>query len=954
MKKVTALLIAFLILLSSSVVGTSAITVERDGTQYILRSHTPTTGDINVLMIRIGFADYDVDDEDDPADSEETLLSYFDGSEDSVNAFYETSSYGKLRLHCDKVYSYNAEYSRDSYDNSEFDIADLMTETLTALEDEIDFDKYDSDGDGYLDFVCFDYSGPNGAWGTTWWPHVNTFEDFEIGEKQIYAYSLLKGNVKAFFHEFGHILGADDYYSYEDSSLKPFMTYDMMSNNTGDHNGFTKWSYGWLSDEDIAYVDRSSGETTVTLTPIETSDSGKKIAVVAPELDRSNGFIDEYFLVEYDSGAGNNASAFEEFSLDPGFRIFHVYAKCIFIDGDMYISYEKNNGFLRDNLIHNVKNEFGDPYMWGQEDMLYREGDSLTPVGAPNTGLSYENIYNGRYTGISFTDFVTGDKPSFKVSFSDDPAPEVQVNLTLYYEELKSDMAMEVTADAYITRRSYTSLQDAEIYSPYLLDSNGKKLPIYLDYARDAYTYGLSYKEADPPIEPNTEYTLVIPEGCFKTGYDQDVPEFRQTVVTDNFLALTVISSTPNTETSTRKSNLFAVTDQTYGIISFPTRDSSHFTFSEYNLNGEEISSLSFGAPEFERTDLFFYGCSAKKLNDGNFALILNTADNTFFIKIDRQGKVLGDIYTVKDDVVSGYAYTLMGIDYDLYKGGLCKRFIDEDYDDAMLIIDFESEPELIEGDPNYYYYSIDSETYVEERFFDHQNHVLLFNTADEQIADIPFDAGFLCTFEEDGHVTVLKDRYDRDLEESFIYADTYSKDGELINSRDITENAKEINYYGVFNRCTAAKDGYFLEFDEENNKNVIVYDKDWNLMGSFTFDSNTTYTLVGNCGLTEKTQYDATAGAIDIISRFNVGEFEIVEKRRLLGDVDGDGEVTIVDATFIQRKLASIPIPFEFNETVADTDGDNDVSVIDATYIQRWLASLPSNDNIGKPIALQ
>ena len=951
MKKVTALLIAFLILLSSSMIGANAITVERDGTQYILRSHTPTTGDINVLMVRIGFADYDVDDENDPADSEETLLSYFDGSEDSINAFYETSSYGKLHLHCDKVYSYNAEYSRGSYDNSDYDIEDLITETLTALEDEIDFDKYDSDGDGYLDFVCFDFSGPKGAWGTTWWPHVNTFENYEIGEKQIYAYSLLKGNVKTFIHEFGHILGADDYYSYEDSSLKPFMTYDMMSDNTGDHNGFTKWSYGWLSDEDIAYVDRSSGETTVTLTPIETSDSGKKIAVVAPELDRSNGFIDEYFLVEYDSGAGNNASAFEEFSLDPGFRIFHVYAKCIFIDGDMYISYEKNNGFLRDNLIHNVKNEFGDPYMWGQEDVLYREGDSLTPVGAPNTGLSYENIYNGKYTGISFTDFVTGDKPSFRVSFSNDPAPEVEVKLTLDYEELKSDMAMEVTADAYITRRNYTSQQDAEIYSPYLLDSSGKKLPLNMNSTQDPYTYGLSYKEADPPIEPHTEYTLVIPEGCFKTGYYQDVPEFRQTVVTADFLALKVISSTPNTEMETRKSNLFAVTDQTYGIISFPTRDSSHFTFAEYNLNGEEISSLSFGAPEFEQTDLFFYGCSAKKLNDGNFALILNTADNTYFIKIDRHGNVLSDIYTVSDSLVSGYAYTLMGINYDLYKGGLCKRFINDDYDAAMLIIDFESEPRLTPDDANNYYFSIDSEIYATAKRYDGQYHVLLSDASDNQIADIGFNAGFLCAFEEDGHVTVLKDRYDRDLDESFIYADTYSKDGELISSRDITENAKEINYYGVFNRCTAAKDGYFLELDEEDNKTVILYDKDWKMLGSFEFDMNTMYTNVGNCGLTRKTQFDAAAGAIDIISRFNIGEFEIVLKRQLLGDVDGDDEVTIVDATFIQRKLASIPIPFEFNETVADTDGDNNVSIIDATYIQRWLVNLPSNDRIGQPI---
>ena len=64
--------------------------------------------------------------------------------------------------------------------------------------------------------------------------------------------------------------------------------------------------------------------------------------------------------------------------------------------------------------------------------------------------------------------------------------------------------------------------------------------------------------------------------------------------------------------------------------------------------------------------------------------------------------------------------------------------------------------------------------------------------------------------------------------------------------------------------------------------------------------------------------------------------------------NIDGDEAVTVLDATFIQRKLASIPIPSECNDIVADTDGE--ITIIDATYIQRWLADLPSVDNIGKP----
>ena len=77
---------------------------------------------------------------------------------------------------------------------------------------------------------------------------------------------------------------------------------------------------------------------------------------------------------------------------------------------------------------------------------------------------------------------------------------------------------------------------------------------------------------------------------------------------------------------------------------------------------------------------------------------------------------------------------------------------------------------------------------------------------------------------------------------------------------------------------------------------------------------------------------------------------FEPVEGL-LLGDVDGDGEVSILDATAIQRYLAELPND-AFYGAAADTDGDGDITILDATYIQLWLASLPSNENIGQPIA--
>lgn len=69
-----------------------------------------------------------------------------------------------------------------------------------------------------------------------------------------------------------------------------------------------------------------------------------------------------------------------------------------------------------------------------------------------------------------------------------------------------------------------------------------------------------------------------------------------------------------------------------------------------------------------------------------------------------------------------------------------------------------------------------------------------------------------------------------------------------------------------------------------------------------------------------------------------------------ILGDADGDGEVTIIDATAIQRVLAELPTA-SYNEKAADADADGEVTIMDATAVQRHVADLPANENIGKPI---
>ena len=70
-----------------------------------------------------------------------------------------------------------------------------------------------------------------------------------------------------------------------------------------------------------------------------------------------------------------------------------------------------------------------------------------------------------------------------------------------------------------------------------------------------------------------------------------------------------------------------------------------------------------------------------------------------------------------------------------------------------------------------------------------------------------------------------------------------------------------------------------------------------------------------------------------------------------LLGDADGDGEVTILDATSIQRYLAGLSVSDNFSPAAADVDKSEEIEITDATYIQRWLAAMDTPYPIGEEL---
>lgn len=146
------------------------------------------------------------------------------------------------------------------------------------------------------------------------------------------------------------------------------------------------------------------------------------------------------------------------------------------------------------------------------------------------------------------------------------------------------------------------------------------------------------------------------------------------------------------------------------------------------------------------------------------------------------------------------------------------------------------------------------------------------------------------------------------------------------LSSIKIPKSVKTIGNHAFWN-CLKLKDIYFY------NPDCQIYNNYETISGSATihsYDGSTAQTYAGN--------YNRT--------------FIVIEDEPIvLGDVDGDNDVSIIDATCIQRHLAEIPV-YAYNEAAADTDGDEIVTILDATWIQRFLVGSACPAGIGDPIS--
>ena len=366
----------------------------------------PTTGSPKVLVIPVEFSDVTAKSKDYEISKIKAAFTGGTGETDyySVHDYYYQSSYGKLDLDItvldewfkpSKNSSYYEQATMDYY-GEETPIGDqmIMDEALQYLDSKLDLSQFDSDNNDMIDAVVListlEIDGESDFhWAYRYWNIYTNNEDYYYEYDGVsandylwasYQFLLEEGegyndnalNTYTYIHEFGHILGADDYYdtSYEGA---PMDGYDIMDSMIGDHNAYTKFNYGWLTSSRLV-----TAQNTVTLTLEDFSKNGDTI-ILANNWDDDLGAYQEYYVLVYYTNNGLNAGDAGYFN-NAGVVVYHVNASLYkeVSEGETYYDVYNNNtdvssedGYgTADNLIEFVKST--------DSEYVYAKGDSIS------------------------------------------------------------------------------------------------------------------------------------------------------------------------------------------------------------------------------------------------------------------------------------------------------------------------------------------------------------------------------------------------------------------------------------------------------------------------------------------------------------------------------------------------------------------------------------------------
>lgn len=398
----------------------------------------PTVGDVNVLVIPVEFSDSTASSKGYTLD---TLEKAFNGTSTSnsqypsVKEFYYDSSYGKLNLNFDildswfkpsqpSTYYINLDKKNDGSDPVTSEQY-ILEEALTKLDTSINFSDYDLDNNGSIDAVVMintldiDYD-VDLQWAFRYWnlytdnngyyyDHDDCFANDYLWASYQFLFengsdfnSKTPNNTYTFIHEFGHILGSDDYYdtSYADDGTSGLRGYDLMDSEFADHNPYTKFNYGWITSSRLVTTTSS-----ITIDLEDFSKNGDTI-ILANNFDPEMGVYQEYYVLMYYTNNGINSNSNLGLFEEEGILMYHVNASYYVEEyyGETYYDVYNNNTLEGDYASEDMLIEF----ITNGNDIVYGVNDSSSKNIVDDNGntLAYSfkvNSLNGTSANLTIT-----------------------------------------------------------------------------------------------------------------------------------------------------------------------------------------------------------------------------------------------------------------------------------------------------------------------------------------------------------------------------------------------------------------------------------------------------------------------------------------------------------------------------------------------------------------------
>lgn len=338
--------------------------------KYSLTVGLPSTGDVNVLVFPIAFTDQTV-----PTNYKDTLTKAFNGTSEetgweSLNSYYQKSSYGKLNISATvmDVYNTNEKFNQSADYDSAIDLT-YLHQVLSYYDSTINYNDYDANNDGYIDCVYLVYLAPYSTEDdSVWWAFTSKDETPEkYDDKQTDFYMFLSYdfftdpfimddedeskdvyiniNSQTIIHETGHALGLDDYYDYDISKgpVGGIGGGDMMDYNVGDHNAYSKTLLGWITPTILINKD-------YTATLKSFGASGDAIIVAK---DWNNSYFGEYYIIDFYTCDGLNEASKGTSGLFAvnGVRIYHIDSTLSKTKDSIWEVTEYDNSYTAHKLI---------------------------------------------------------------------------------------------------------------------------------------------------------------------------------------------------------------------------------------------------------------------------------------------------------------------------------------------------------------------------------------------------------------------------------------------------------------------------------------------------------------------------------------------------------------------------------------------------------------------------